>query len=116
MNRLFLLDCMALLYRAHFALIKKPIFTSDRVNTSALFGFANTVLDILQSQKPTHLGAAFDTSAPTPRHTAFPAYKAQREEMPEDLVVAMPAAKKLLKAMRIPVLAIDGFEADDIIG
>lgn len=115
-QRLFLLDSMALLYRAHFALIRKPIFTSDGVNTSALFGYANALLDILQNQKPTHLGAAFDTSAPTPRHTMFPAYKAQREEMPEDLSVAIPAAKRLLKAMRIPVLEVDGWEADDIIG
>jgi DNA polymerase-1 len=116
MNRLFLLDCMALLYRAHFALIKKPIFTSRGVNSSALFGFAQTLLDILQNQKPTHLGAAFDTSAPTPRHTLFPSYKAQREEMPEDLSVALPAAKRLLKAMNIPVVELDGYEADDLIG
>ncbi len=115
-NRLFLLDSMALLYRAHFALIKKPIFTSDGVNTSALYGYANTLLDILQNEKPTHLAAAFDTSAPTPRHTLFPAYKAQREEMPEDLSLALPAAKRLLKAMRIPLLEIDGYEADDLIG
>ncbi|MCE9519151.1 MAG: DNA polymerase I [Verrucomicrobia bacterium] len=115
-HRLFLLDCMALLYRAHFALISKPIFTSDRVNTSALFGFANTVLDILQNQKPTHLGAAFDTQAPTPRHEMFPQYKAQRDEIPEDLAIAIPAAKRLLKAMRIPVLEKDGLEADDLIG
>ncbi len=116
MNRLFLLDCMALLYRAHFALIKKPIFNSRGVNTSALFGFTQTILDILQNQKPTHLGAAFDTSAPTPRHTMFPAYKAQREEMPEDLSLALPAAKRLLKAMNIPVVELDGYEADDLIG
>ncbi|WP_038167150.1 DNA polymerase I [Verrucomicrobium sp. BvORR106] len=115
-QRLFLLDSMALLYRAHFALIRKPIFTSDGVNSSALFGYANALLDILQNQKPTHLGAAFDTSAPTPRHTMFPAYKAQRDEMPEDLSLAIPAAKRLLKAMRIPVLEVDGWEADDIIG
>ena len=107
-NRLFLLDCMALLYRAHFALISKPIFTSDGVNTSALYGFANTVLDILLNQKPTHLGAAFDTQAPTPRHELFPQYKAQRDEIPEDLAVAIPAAKRLLKAMNIPVLEKDG--------
>ncbi|MEY4483867.1 MAG: polymerase, partial [Verrucomicrobiota bacterium] len=116
MNRLFLLDSMALLYRAHFALMKKPIFTSDGVNTSALFGYANVLLDLLQTQKPTHLAAAFDTSAPTPRHTMFPAYKAQREAMPEDLSVAIPAAKRLLKAMRIPVIEQDGYEADDLIG
>ncbi len=115
-NRLFLLDCMALLYRAHFALVKKPIFTSDGVNSSALFGFANTILDILQNQKPTHMGAAFDTFAPTPRHTLFPAYKGQRDEMPEDLALAIPASKRLLQAMKIPVLELDGYEADDLIG
>ncbi|MFZ4763343.1 MAG: DNA polymerase I [Roseimicrobium sp.] len=115
-HRLFLLDSMALLYRAHFALIKKPIFTSKGVNTSALYGYANTILDILQNQKPTHLAAAFDTAAPTPRHTLFPAYKAQREEMPEDLSIAIPASKRLLQAMRIPMLEVDGYEADDLIG
>jgi DNA polymerase-1 len=115
-SRLFLLDSMALLYRAHFALIKKPIFTSRGVNTSALYGYANVLLDILQNQKPTHWAAAFDTSAPTPRHTLFPAYKAQREEMPEDLSIAIPASKRLLKAMRIPLLELDGYEADDLIG
>jgi len=115
-NRLFLLDSMALLYRAHFALIKKPIFTSDGVNTSALYGYANVLLDILQNQKATHLGAAFDTSAPTPRHIMFEAYKAQRQEMPEDLSVAIPAAKRLLKAMRIPIVEMDGYEADDLMG
>jgi DNA polymerase-1 len=115
-QRLFLLDSMALLYRAHFALIAKPIFTSGGVNTSALYGYANVLLDVLQNQKPTHWAAAFDTSAPTPRHTMFPAYKAQREEMPEDLSLAIPAAKRLLKAMRIPLLELDGYEADDLIG
>ena len=115
-SRLFLLDSMALLYRAHFALIAKPIFSSRGVNTSALYGYANVLLDILQNQKPTHWAAAFDTSAPTPRHTMFPAYKAQREEMPEDLSLAIPASKRLLKAMRIPILELDGYEADDLIG
>ena len=115
-SRLFLLDSMALLYRAHFALIKKPIFNSRGVNTSALYGFANVLLDIRENQKPTHFAAAFDTSAPTPRHTLFSEYKAQREEMPEDLSAAIPAAKRLLKAMRIPALELDGYEADDLIG
>jgi DNA polymerase I len=116
MPRLYLLDGMALLYRAHFALIRKPIMTSDGVNTSALFGFANTLLDITLKHEPTHLAVALDTSAPTPRHTVFPAYKAQRESMPEDLVQAIPQIKRLCAAMRIPVLAMDGYEADDIIG
>lgn len=115
-QRLFLLDGMALLYRAHFAFIKAPIRTSDGVNTSALYGFANTLLDILKNQQPTHLAVALDTSAPTPRHEMFPAYKAQREEMPEDISTAIPQIKRLMEAMNIPILVRDGYEADDIIG
>lgn len=115
-GRLFLLDGMALLYRAHFAFIRSPIMTSDGVNTSALYGFANTLLEITKNQKPTHLAVALDTSAPTPRHEAFPAYKAQREEIPEDIANAIPQIKRLCAAMRIPVLIKDGYEADDIIG
>ena len=115
-GRLFLLDGMALLYRAHFAFMRSPIMTSDGVNTSALYGFANTLLDITKTQQPTHLAVALDTSAPTPRHEIFPAYKAQREEMPEDLSRAIPQIKRLCAAMRIPVLIKDGYEADDIIG
>ncbi len=115
-DRLFLLDGMALVYRAHFAFIRNPILSSDGVNTSALFGFTNTLLDILQNQSATHLAVVFDTSAPTPRHEIFPEYKAQREEMPEDISSAIPQIKRLLEAMRIPVLWQDGLEADDIIG
>ena len=115
-GRLFLLDGMALLYRAHFAFIRSPIMTSDGVNTSALYGFANTLLEITKNQHPTHLAVALDTSAPTPRHEIFPAYKAQREEMPEDIGNAIPQIKRLCAAMRIPMLIKDGYEADDIIG
>jgi DNA polymerase-1 len=115
-QRLFLLDGMALLYRAHFAFIKAPIRTSDGLNTSALYGFANTLLDILKNQQPTHLAVALDTSAPTPRHEMFPAYKAQREEMPEDISMAIPQIKRLMEAMNVPILVRDGYEADDIIG
>lgn len=115
-GKLYLLDGMALVYRAHFALIRNPIFTSKKLNTSAIFGFANTLLDILKNQKPTHLAVAFDTRAPTLRHEAFPTYKAQREEMPEDLSVAIPHIKRMIEAFRIPILELDGFEADDIIG
>ena len=116
MTRLFLLDGMALIYRAHFALIRSPIFTSRGFNTSAVFGFTNTLLDIIEKRQPTHLGVAFDTSAPTARHTAFPDYKAQREEMPEELSAALPFVKRVLEAFHIPVLTLDGYEADDIIG
>lgn len=107
---------MALLYRAHFAFIRSPIFTSDRVNTSALYGFTTTLLDIIQNQKPTHIAVALDTAAPTPRHEIFPAYKAQRDEIPEDIAMAIPQTKRLLAAMNIPLLVKDGWEADDIIG
>ena len=116
MKRLFLLDGMALIYRAHFALIQNPIRNSKGVNTSALYGFINTLLSILDKENPTHLGVAFDTSAPTPRHVKFPAYKAQRDEMPEELAAAIPHVKALCRAFHIPVLELDGYEADDIIG
>ena len=115
-KRLFLLDGMALLYRAHFAFIKNPIRTSDGLNTSALYGFTNTLLDIMKSWQPTHLAVVLDTSAPTPRHEIFPEYKAQREEMPEDLSLAIPQIHRLCAAMNIPLLTRDGYEADDIIG
>ena len=115
-KRLFLLDGMALLYRAHFAFIKNPIRTSDGVNTSALYGFANTLLDILRNQQPTHLAVVLDTSAPTPRHELYPEYKAQREEMPEDIASAIPQIHRLCAAMQMPLITRDGYEADDIIG
>jgi len=115
-KRLFLLDGMALLYRAHFAFIKTPIRTTDGVNTSALYGFANTLLDILKNQEPTHLAVVLDTSAPTVRHEIYPEYKAQREEMPEDLAAAIPHLHRLCAAMNLPLITRDGYEADDIIG
>lgn len=115
-KRLFLLDGMALAYRAHFAFMTRPIMTSQGVNTSALLGFTNTLLDILKQHQPTHLAVAFDTAAPTARHTEFPAYKAQRQEMPEDLSFALPNIKRLCAAMNIPVLELDGYEADDLVG
>jgi DNA polymerase-1 len=116
MKRLFLLDGMALIYRAHFALIHAPIRNSKGVNTSALYGFINTLLSILEKEKPSHIGVAFDTSAPTARHIRYPAYKAQRDAMPEELAAAIPHVKALCRAFHIPVLEIDGFEADDLIG
>jgi len=116
MPRLFLLDGMALVYRAHFAFIQNPIRNSKGTNTSALYGFINTLLTILEKEKPTHLGVAFDTSAPTARHVKFPAYKAQRDEMPEELAAAIPEVKRLCAAFHIPVLELDGYEADDLIG
>src|SRR5215510_11560022 len=115
-KKLFLLDGMALVYRAHFALIAKPIYSSKGVNTSALYGFTQTLLEILKNQQPTHIAVAFDTDAPTQRHTEFAEYKAQREAMPEDIAQALPHVRRLLEAFNIPVLTCDGFEADDIIG
>lgn len=115
-NRLFLLDGMALVYRAHFALIRSPIYTSNRVNTSALFGFTTTLLDLLEKQSPTHIAVAFDTSDPTPRHKLYPEYKATREDMPEDLSLQLPHVKRLIEAFHIPVIECPGWEADDIIG
>jgi DNA polymerase-1 len=115
-KKLFLLDGMALVYRAHFALIQRPIFTSKGVNTSALYGFTQTLLEILKNQEPTHIAVAFDTEKPTQRHTDYAAYKATREAMPEDLIKALPHVRRMLEAFRIPALAADGYEADDLIG
>ncbi|MFO1477919.1 MAG: DNA polymerase I [Verrucomicrobiota bacterium] len=115
-KRLFLLDGMALVYRAHFAFIARPILTSKGVNTSALYGFTQTLLDVMSRLQPTHLAVAFDTEAPTARHTAYPEYKATRQSMPEDLADALPHVRRMIEAFRVPVLACDGFEADDIIG
>ena len=116
LKKLFLLDGMALVYRSHFALINRPIFTSKGVNTSALYGFTQTLLEIIKNQEPTHLAVAFDTEAPTQRHKDFPEYKAQREAMPEDLGQAIPHVFRMLEAFNIPVVTCDGWEADDIIG
>ena len=115
-KKLFLLDGMALVYRAHFAFISRPILTSKGVNTSALYGFTQTLLDILKNRQPTHLGVAFDTEAPTQRHTEFADYKAHREKMPEDLSAALPHVRRMVEAFNVPVLICDGYEADDIIG
>ena len=116
MKKLFLLDAFALIYRAHFAFLKAPRITSTGLNTSAVFGFTNTLLEVLKNEKPTHIGVAFDTPKPTFRHIQFEAYKAQRQETPEDIIVAVPYIKRLLRAMNIPILELDGFEADDVIG
>ena len=115
-KKLFLLDGMALVYRAHFAFMSRPILTSKGVNTSALYGFTVTLLDILKNQAPTHVAVAMDTSAPTHRHRLYPEYKATRQEMPEDLSQALPHVRRMMEALRIPMLTCDGFEADDIIG
>ncbi|MBB2146137.1 DNA polymerase I [Pedobacter sp. LMG 31464] len=115
-KKLFLLDGMALIYRAHFALGKNPRFTSTGINTSAVMGFANTLMEVLKKEKPSHIAVVFDTAAPTERHTDYEAYKAHREAMPEDLSKALPYVFKLIEGFNIPVITKDGFEADDIIG
>ncbi|MCE1201673.1 MAG: DNA polymerase I [Bacteroidia bacterium] len=114
--KLFLLDAMALIYRAYFAMNKNPRINSKGFNTSAILGFANTLYDIIRNEKPTHLGVAFDTMAPTQRHTDFADYKANREKMPDDIEKAIPFVIELVKAFNIPVLMAEGFEADDVIG
>lgn len=114
--KLFLLDGMALIYRAHFALSKAPRFTSTGLNTSAIMGFTNTLLEVLKKESPTHMAVVFDTDAPTERHTSFEAYKAHREAMPEDLATAIPFIYRLIEGFNIPVIIKDGYEADDIIG
>src|SRR5688572_4387762 len=115
-KKLFLLDAFALIYRAHFALIQRPIFTSKGVNTSALYGFTQTLLQILNEQKPTHIAVIFDTDAPTQRHRDFADYKSQREAMPEDISAAIPHVRRMIDAFNITQLECDGCEADDIIG
>lgn len=116
MEKLFLLDAYALIYRAYYAFIKNPRINSKGMNTSAIMGFVNTLEEVLQKEQPTHLGVAFDPSGPTFRHEAYPEYKAQREETPEAIRVAVPYIKKILTAYHIPILEINGFEADDVIG
>ena len=115
-KKLFLLDAMALIYRAFYALNKNPRVNSKGLNTSAIMGFANTLFDVLKNEKPTHIGVAFDTPAPTQRHVDFAAYKAQREDAPEDLIASLPYIHELIEAFNIPTLILPGYEADDIIG
>lgn len=115
-KKLFLLDAMALIYRAHFAFIKAPRITSTGLNTSCVFGFANAILEVIQKEKPTHIGVAFDLPGGTFRNEWFPEYKANRQEQPEDITIAIPYVKKLVEAMDIPLLMLTGYEADDVIG
>ena len=107
---------MALIYRAHFAFIKNPRFNSKGVNTSAVLGFTNSLIELLEKEKPSHIAVAFDTYAPTVRHLEFAEYKANRDKQPEDITFAIPIIKKMLEAFKIPVVEMEGYEADDIIG
>ena len=115
-KKLFLLDAFALIFRAYYALIRNPRITSKGRNANAQFGFTNTLIDLINNQKPTHMAVCFDTHALTERHTDFADYKANRQETPEDILSAVPDIKRIIEALNIPVVAIDGYEADDVIG
>ncbi len=115
-HKLFLLDAMALIYRAHFAFSKNPRINSKGLNTGVMLGFTNTLLEVLEKEKPSHIAVAFDTKAPTFRHVQYEPYKANRQDQPEDITTSIPWVKEIVKAFRIPILEMDGFEADDIIG
>ena len=115
-KKLFLVDAYAIIYRAYYAFIKAPRINSQGLNTSAIYGFVNTLDDILKREKPTHIAVAFDPSGPTFRHEAYELYKAQREATPEDIKLAVPYIKRIIQAYNIPILEVPGFEADDVIG
>ena len=115
-KRLFLLDAYALIFRAYYALIRNPRVTSKGKNTNAQFGFTNTIIDLINNQKPTHMAVCFDTAEPTERHTDFTEYKANRQEAPEDLTAAIPDIKRIINGLNIPVIESHGYEADDVIG
>lgn len=114
-NKLFLLDAYALIFRAYYALIRNPRINSKGQNTSAILGFVNTLEEIIKKENPTHIGIAFDPSAPTFRHEIYKEYKAQREETPEAIRESVPIIKKIIDAYRIPILEVNGYEADDVI-
>ncbi|OSZ81210.1 DNA polymerase I [Chitinophagaceae bacterium IBVUCB2] len=115
-KKVFLLDAYALVFRAYYALIRNPRITSKGKNTNAQFGFTNALVELINKQKPSHMAVCFDTSAPTERHTDFADYKANRQETPEDISAAVPDIKKIIEGFKIPVIAVDGYEADDVIG
>lgn len=116
MDKLFLIDAYALIYRSYYALIRSPRINSKGLNTSAVMGFVNTLNEVMTKEKPTHIGVAFDPAGPTFRHEAYPEYKAQREACPEDIKMSVPIIKDILRAYRIPVIEVEGYEADDVIG
>ena len=116
MKRLFLLDGHALVYRAHYSFITRPLINSKGLNTSAISGFTRYLWDIITNQKPTHLAVSFDLSGPTFRHKEFPEYKANREAQPEDITVGLPYIFKIIEAFNIPIVTKEGYEADDVIG
>ena len=115
-KKLFLLDAFALIYRSYYALIRSPRFNSKGLNTSAMFGFTNMLIELLETENPNYIGVVFDVSAPTFRHEMFPEYKANREAMPEDLRKSIPYIRNIISAFNIPIIEKEGFEADDVIG
>lgn len=115
-NKLFLLDAYALIYRAYYAFIRNPRINSKGQNTSAVFGFVNTLEEILRKENPTHIAVVFDSPLPSFRHIKYEEYKAQREPTPEDIKASIPIIKEILQAYNIPILEIPGYEADDVIG
>lgn len=115
-KKLFLLDAFALIFRAYYALIRNPRITSKGINTNAQFGFTNTLVELINKEKPTHMAVCFDVSGPTERHTDFADYKANRQEAPEDLLAAIPYIKRIIEGFNIPVIGVEGYEADDVIG
>src|SRR5450631_3096450 len=115
-KKLFLLDAMALIFRAYYALIRAPRVTSKGRNTNAQFGFTNTLVDLINNQKPSHMAVCFDTHAPTERHTDFAEYKANRQETPEDILSSVDDIKAIITGFNIPCMELDGYEADDVIG
>ena len=114
--KLFLLDAYALIFRAYYALIRNPRFTASGINTSAIFGFVNTLQDVLKKERPTHVAVCFDPPGGTFRHEVYKDYKANRDETPEDIKIAVPYIKRIIKAYNIPVIEVPGYEADDVIG
>ena len=115
-KKLFLLDAYALIYRAYYALIRSPRITSDGFNTSAVFGFCNTLQEVLKKENPTHIAVCFDPHGPTFRHEMYEGYKANREAQPEDISLSVPVIKEIVEAYNIPVFEVAGYEADDVIG
>src|SRR5688572_10519497 len=115
-KKVFLLDAYALIFRAYYALIRSPRLTSKGKNTNAQFGFTNALVELINKQKPSYLAVCFDTAAPTERHTDFADYKANRQETPEDISLAVPDIKEIIRGFNIPIMELDGYEADDVIG
>ena len=115
-KKLYLIDAMGLIFRAYYAMMKSPRYTTKGLNTSAILGFTNSLYEIIKKEKPTHMAVAFDTGAPTFRHAEFENYKANREATPDDIILSVPYIKRILEAFRIAMVSMDGYEADDVVG